>query len=56
MEHNDAQLGERDSSAIRGTGGHMTVGSFYSSESFSYWVKLCRAMYFCASLLWVELF
>ena len=27
MEHNDAQLGERDSSAIRGTGGHMTVGS-----------------------------
>ena len=27
MEHNDAQLGERDSSAIRDTGGHVAVGS-----------------------------
>ena len=30
MEHNHAQLGERDSSAIRGTVGHVAVASFFS--------------------------
>ena len=56
MEHNDAQLGERDSSAIRGTAGHVAVGSFFAHNLFHTWLELCRAMYFCASVLWVELF